>query len=212
MSSTRRRPPTRCGSWACAPRRARVRARARPLPAAHAHATAISLSYSRATSDRFSAQRIETGLQFHPLVRVERADRIGEDEGPELVRDHMACSRRPRIAARPVAIRVFTVPSGTPNGSRARGGYSPRSTPSMSAFAGREAGQRRPHAAGRLGPPTASRACRRARPPPNEAHRQRHGLRVQPRRSPGRGGAQTVDGAISRMASATGGRPRQRVV
>ena len=63
----------------------------------------------------FRRQRLETSLQLHPLVRVERADRIGQDQGLELVGDHMTCSRWSRIAARPVRMRVFTVPSGTPN-------------------------------------------------------------------------------------------------
>ena len=60
-------------------------------------------------------QRVETSLESRPLVRVERADGIGKDEGFELVGDHMTSSSRPRIVARPARMRVFTVPSGTPN-------------------------------------------------------------------------------------------------
>ena len=63
----------------------------------------------------FRRQRVEMSLQLQPLVRVERTDRIGQDQGLELVGDHMACSRWSRSAARPVRMRVFTVPSGTPN-------------------------------------------------------------------------------------------------
>ncbi len=60
-------------------------------------------------------QRREASLEVRPLVGIERADRIGQDEILELVGDHTACSNRSRIVAKPVRMRVFTVPSGTPN-------------------------------------------------------------------------------------------------
>jgi hypothetical protein len=49
------------------------------------------------------------------VVLVERANRVGECQRFEIVRDHAVCSRRPRRLRRPLRMRVFTVPSGTPN-------------------------------------------------------------------------------------------------
>ena len=57
----------------------------------------------------------DAGFERETVVVVERANRVGERQRFEIVRDHAVCSRRPRRLMRPLRMRVFTVPSGTPN-------------------------------------------------------------------------------------------------
>ena len=75
------------------------------------HARVVHVSHIRAHVRRQGSQ---AGLQAPALVRVERADRVGKGQSPDVVRDHTACSICWRMAIIPARMRVFTVPSGNP--------------------------------------------------------------------------------------------------